>query len=41
MFTINFADGRNITVEAVDEAAARAKAYRFERSQAIASIIPA
>lgn len=38
MYTITFADGRRIIVEAVTEAAARIRAYRIERSQPIACI---
>lgn len=37
-YRITFADGHRIIVEAVSEAAARIRAYRFEPSQPIACI---
>lgn len=40
MFTVTFADGRRISVSAVDDAGARRAAYRIERSLPIASVTP-
>ena len=37
-FVIGFSDGRHMAVTAVDEAAARIKAQRLERSYPIASV---